>query len=383
MEQNTIKTENGESSSAFPSINEPLLCVLPPVDATIHRPYINLTDFLTSYNICLNSYEERIDAAVRGESLCAEHITNCREMTKSNAKRQRQDSGSEKKSPDSKRVRNIENDKKVDSTSADESSGLALDDKFERDFISPTNESNSFEIDGVVRMTDSLSADEGDKDEKPTDNIKPEPSVSSDESNALDSDHKIELQDSTEQSTMTISDIKRSSSLSNKNKRAEMMKKRELRNKDNFRPLITEEVIQKIRQGWTVDDVGDITIGDLYLMFGQDSVVRLEYKWIDLQAKSSDNNGIEQSETICESNVDTIEQDKFKEEPKTGFDMKIDDSSHKAIEKSNRNNISNRLKQLLMLASMVEKAKKKPNCSTCYNCNSNKIKVKRILFTFQ
>lgn len=365
-------------SALFSTANEPLLCILPPTDAIIHRPYINLTDFLTSYSICLNSYEERIDAAIRGESLCAEHITNYREMAKSNAKRQRQDSGSEKKSPDSKRLRNNENEKKIDSISADELSGLAIDDKFDRDFLSPTNESNSFEMDGVVRMIDSLSADEGDKADKIIENIKQDTTNSSDEINALDTDNKIEQQEANDQLTLNISDIKRSSSISNKTKRADMLKKRELRNKDHFRPLIAEEVIHKIRQGWTIKDVGDITIGDLYLMFGQDSVVRLEYKWIGNPIKIIDNNRIEQVETICE-NVETIEQNKIKEETKTGFEIKTEEPI-KVIEKFNRHSLSNRLQQLLLLANMMEKTKKKSNCSTCHNCNSNKVKVSFIWF---
>lgn len=366
-------------SPVFTASNEPLLCILPPNDAVIHRPYINLTDFLTSYSICLNSYEERIDAAIRGESLCAEHITNCKEMTKSSAKRQRQDSGSEKKSPDSKRVRSSDSEKKSDSASADESSGLALDEKFERDFASPTNESNSFEMDGVVRMVETLSADEGDKDEKPVEGLKHEHSASSDESNALDADSKNGPQEPADQLTVVLADIKRGPSLPTKNKRAEMkatmnmIKKRDLRNKDQFRPLITEEVIQKIRQGWTVDDVGDITIGDLYLMFGQDSVVRLEYKWVEpatvAQAKLAH---ISCSEPIdaCE-NAEATEAEK-NEEPKSGAEVKTEESN-KATEKS-RNTLSNRLQQLLMLANMMEKAKKKTNCLTCHNCNANKIK---------
>lgn len=37
--------------------------------------------------------------------------------------------------------------------------------------------------------------------------------------------------------------------------------------------------VTKIKTGWTLDDCGTLTIGELYLMFGQDSKLTLEYSW--------------------------------------------------------------------------------------------------------
>lgn len=89
-----------------------ILCITPSKDAVIHRPMVNLTEFLSSYSICLNSYEQRIGAKVRGEALCAEKLHNFKERMGANAKRQRHDSGSEKHSPDGKKTKSEPKDAK-------------------------------------------------------------------------------------------------------------------------------------------------------------------------------------------------------------------------------------------------------------------------------
>jgi hypothetical protein len=72
---------------------------------------VNFSEFLSSYNICLNSYEQRIGAKVRGETLCSEKFNSLKESIKTNAaKRQRNDSGCEKQSPDGKKLRNDSKD---------------------------------------------------------------------------------------------------------------------------------------------------------------------------------------------------------------------------------------------------------------------------------
>lgn len=388
---------------------EPVLCITPPVDATIYRPYVNLTDFLTSSNnICLNSYEERIEASVRGESLCAEHITNFKEMIKSNAKRQRHDSGSEKKSPDAKRTRNNELDAKtstdsetttplkkmsasvsqdgMSSTSADESVGVN-EDKYERDFASPTQDSVLFEMDGISHLIDASSADEGDRDEPPpmNDSIKIESNV--DGGAATGSVIKKESIDSAStlasygEPVIIVPDcIKRNLSVHNRggkrnegrgqlnNLNSGNSKKRDMRNRDqhrdSYRPLINAEVTQKIRKGWTLDDVGDITIGDLYLMFGQDSRVRLEYRWITPTAHDP---------TKTVDNYDDI-----KSEPLHSSGEMVSVKSENIAEANKpKNALSNKLKQLLLLASMNEKTKKRTNCACGHYCDRslNKAKV--------
>lgn len=390
---------------------EPLLCITPPIDATIYRPYVNLTDFLTSSNsICLNSYEERIEANIRGESLCAEHITNFKEMIKSNAKRQRHDSGSEKKSPDAKRLRCNDLDAKpsnhsetssfkkksgstsqdgMSSTSADESVGAA-DDKYERDFASPTHDGALFEIDGISHMIDASSADEADRDEALplSDSIKIESNT--ERAIATSTGIKKELNDSSVVSAsygepvIIVPDcIKRNLSVRG-GKRNDgrgqfnsvnggSSKKRDLRhrdqNRDSYRALINDENTQKIRKGWTLGDIGDITIGDLYLMFGQDSRVRLEYRWI--------------TPTTHESTKSMDTDDDIKSElPHSSTEMVSVKSESVAEVCKPKNALSNKLKQLLLLASMTEKTKKRTNCACGHYCDRSLNKAKVHFMTF-
>ncbi|XP_066592861.1 protein cramped [Prorops nasuta] len=39
------------------------------------------------------------------------------------------------------------------------------------------------------------------------------------------------------------------------------------------------ETIERIQEGWNIDEANSITVGDLYLMFGRDSKISLEYWW--------------------------------------------------------------------------------------------------------
>lgn len=43
-----------------------------------------------------------------------------------------------------------------------------------------------------------------------------------------------------------------------------------------------DKLIEKIRKGWTFSSVGGITVGELYLMFGQNKKVNLEYEFVNL-----------------------------------------------------------------------------------------------------
>lgn len=387
---------NGDVSQSGSQANcaqypEPVLCITPPTDVTIHRPYVNLTDFLNSYSICLNSYEERINATIRGETLCAEHISNVKDTIKSNTKRQRHDSGSEKKSPDTKRTKASDSEKfehdgikksMCQSTSQD---GMSNAEELadEREFSSPTYENPIFETDDAnCHMPESSSADECDTEINLWNGTKFK-FESSDELHSS-SDPKKEAAVDQRAANKTTKKAENKSQCG-------MSKKREMRaaaNRESFRPLINEEVLQKIRKGWTIHNVGDMTIGDLYVMFGQDSKVRLEYKWIS---------PVQQSEVKSEST-------KMAQKPDSAaaFDGKEnvaeDDTAVKAenvmvgtISTTNddtgeskpfsgnakaKNTLSNKLKQLLQLAGMTEKAKRKTSCACGHYCDRGMHKLK-------
>ncbi|KAJ8675357.1 hypothetical protein QAD02_011143 [Eretmocerus hayati] len=47
------------------------------------------------------------------------------------------------------------------------------------------------------------------------------------------------------------------------------------------------ETVERIRQGWNVEDANTITVGDLFLMFGRDSKIVLEYWWESISTEAS------------------------------------------------------------------------------------------------
>lgn len=375
------------SSDAY---SEPILCIAPPLDATIHRPYVNLTDFLNSYSICLNSYEERINASVRGESLCAEHITNVKETIKSSTKRQRHDSGSEKKSPDTKRTKAVDGEKfehdvmkkSISSTSQDGMSNTEelIDD---REFSSPTYENALFEIDDAnCQLPESSSADECETEINMWNGAKFKFDASDDLNSVVDM-----KKEPIDQKNMN----KTTKKTENKSQLG-LSKKRDLRttNRESFRPLINEEVIQKIRKGWTVFDVGDMTIGDLYIMFGQDSKVRLEYRWISpiqqVEIKTEPSKMAQKPDGPTFDGKDVAEYEIKPENVMIGtLSAKNDDlidTKPLITDVKPKNPLSNKLKQLLLLAGMMEKTKRKTSCACGHYCDRGVNKMKVIFLGF-
>lgn len=60
----------------------------------------------------------------------------------------------------------------------------------------------------------------------------------------------------------------------------------------SFKPLINDDAMKKIREGWNLKNACDLTVGDLYLMFGSDSKLILEYKCIEVNESGSSSNGV-------------------------------------------------------------------------------------------
>lgn len=286
---------------------------------------INLTEFLSSQRICLNSYETRIGTETRGEILSSDLITNIKESIKSNSKRQRHDSNSDKKSPDSKKIKNDSdfkplelNDKKCDIKNSDE---IKEDIKIELDSIVKT------EIENVPASTS-----------------------------------KCDVLTNNNQGFEIKSSVK-------KKEQANKLNKRE---RKKFQPLINEENIKLIRDGLTLDTISDLTFGDLYILFGQDGKLNLEYAW-----------KVNKKEKICVKTE--LIQDLSAND--SGFVIETCPKTSKQTElKAMDLNLGSRLKQLLMIASLSDKNKKKLITSPC-NCGhtcdkSNKLKVNNFFYNF-
>ncbi|XP_072748240.1 protein cramped [Anoplolepis gracilipes] len=60
------------------------------------------------------------------------------------------------------------------------------------------------------------------------------------------------------------------------------------------------ETIERIRKGWNVEEANTITVGDLFLMFGRESKVTLEYWWDwPNEQYATDSSSIMRDESLC------------------------------------------------------------------------------------
>lgn len=300
---------HNKASTSRKMEDEPLICIKPSPDAVIHRPMINLTEFLSSQRICLNSYETKIGTETRGEVLTSELITNLKESNKSNSKRQRHDSNSDKKSPESKKLKTDTDFKPLDDLT---------DVKCDTNDIKIVNsEDIKVEADLIVKS-------------------EPENVPSTSKCDVSNNNQGFEIKSSVK-----------------KKEQANKLNKRE---RKKFQPLINEENIKQIRDGLSLDTISDLTFGDLYILFGQDGKLNLEYAWKEIKKEKAMDSGF-----VNENLTKSINQE-----------VKPEDL-----------NLGSRLKQLLMIASLSDKNKKKFPAAPC-NCGhtcdkSIKLKVSFLL----
>nr|XP_029710478.1 protein cramped-like [Aedes albopictus] len=361
-----------------------IMRLTPSKDAVIHRPMVNLTEFLSSYSICLNSYEQRIGAKVRGEALCAEKLNSVKEKMAANSKRQRHDSNSEKHSPDGKKVKSEMKEIK-DEKALDGSVVTSLSEALKSPNASCELMETSKEIDGsdceshpMVAEGPDLKSPESDDSIKLTGvcRIKQEQdSGHGDNSNdgiLSESEQpkqvKVEEQASGMESSTNHEDLIKTT-VKRKEPREKCGKRKDSKagaagamNNLHFRPMISEETIQKIREGWTVQSVGDITVGDLYIMFGEENKLHLEYMWEMPKEPKVE-------VAIATENTDTVDGVQLVEQAQYGTEGGL------ATVLSNNfvMNLSGRLRQLLQLAHLNEKTGKR-RCPCGHVCDRrNKI----------
>ncbi|XP_037050338.1 protein cramped isoform X2 [Bradysia coprophila] len=329
--------------------SESIFCLAPPVDTTIHRPMVNLAEFMSSNSICLNSYEDRIGVTVKGESLCTERLNVLKEIIKT-SKRQRHDSGAEKKTVEGKKIKTESDSKISDSCSAekkDDADGQCSSQQDVSGGITPTaSTSHAFDIDGIKHM-ESVFDDTDKKEAFSMDisfTITNETMDNKDEIKLIDIKEFITGSadgDNVDDTKIVITEAPRTSEPKSSKKKC--TKKKNDTRKDHFRPLLNDDVIREIKRGWTISNVGDLTVGDLYIMFGKDFKVSLEYKWIE-PIKTDSTMG---NESIASTDI--------------------------VLEPMNvqkKNDLGNKLKQLLALANMTDKVKKKSNCSCGHFCDN-------------
>lgn len=276
---------------------EPMLRFMPPRDAVIHRPMVQLNELLSNFNICLNSYEERIGAKVRGETLCSDMSAHLKDLLKHPSKRMRFDSASEKEKKLKTEEQNLAKAKEKET----EEPGIAVIDHKSNDSVD--NEIKKIE-------DDAKPAEEIKKEEHPDDVLPALQIPAAPEELKL----LVPKEEPKPQPTVAVTGT------TSKYKKKDQMMNGHGKSKEPYKPLIDEKVLNEIRKGWNLASVGDLTIGDLYVCFGSDSKLVLEYEIID--AKD------------CKPEVAA-------EAPNCKFDNK---------------KLGNKLKSLLSLASLMEAA---------------------------
>lgn len=256
---------------------EPILCFKPPRETVIHRPMVQLNELLSSINLCLNSYEDRIGAKTRGEDLCSEKIAHIKDLLKHPSKRMRFDSASDK-------THKLKAEEQTASSKLTEEIGIAVIDHKSND-----------SIDTEIKKKECENLDV---------KVKEDPQVKKEDANegliaptvlAITTPKVEDTEKQPATNTQSVISTTKSKKLLNGNHKS---------NKDNtYKPLIDQEMLQKIRQGWTLSSVGDVTIGDLYLMFGSDSKLVLEYDIVEPNET--------QPETKSETNASKLDSKKL------------------------------------------------------------------------
>lgn len=251
---------------------QPMLRFMPPHDTVIHRPMVQLNELLSSCNICLNSYEDRIGATTRGETLSTEKFAHIKDLLKHPSKRMRFDSASDKNA----KAKVEEQNKNAGESKLSEEPGITVivdksNDAADSDMKTEIKEEN---IESKVKQ----SLDE--KKDEPEEALQIPTAPIKDENDNKPAAIPTPAVIPTPAPTSTT-----------KSKKKDLMINGHKSSKEHqFKPLIDEETLKKVRKGWTMANVGDLTIGDLYLMFGTDSRLVLEYDFVDRQEVSAEAN---------------------------------------------------------------------------------------------
>ncbi|XP_034489895.1 protein cramped [Drosophila innubila] len=309
---------------------EPSLCFLPKPGVPIHRPLLSITAHLSSVNICLTAYEERLGVKVRSETL-----ESTAAAAAASAKRARTESGSEKRSPESKKLKTTSSpaqEKTLDEL-AEGSNSVKVENTSGDELSEEINELLSLTTgDGTV-STSSVSTN-------PTAGVAgavaPQPTAAI-----------VPLTVAAPPPAPAPTRAKRNDALGAGGKGAKAAAR-------NFKPLLSDEAIKRIRKGWTASSSADITIGDLYVVLGQDSKLELEYYWCDIELGTASSSTAVSASTTSST---------------TSLPYNTNDcDSAERVKAITTATVSNKLKHLLLVANLSERVRKR-QCNCGHSCD--------------
>ncbi|XP_030568090.1 protein cramped [Drosophila novamexicana] len=314
-------------------LTEPLICFLPKPGVPIHRPLLSITAYLSSVNICLTAYEERLGVKVHSETL-----NSAAAAAAASAKRARTESGSEKRSPEAKKLKPLTSsaqEKPLDELT-EASNNVKVESNSGDEISEEINELLSVKTEGeTVEQTASTSSTSS----NPITIAAPPPPAPTPAPAAAPAPAPTRT--------------KRSEGFGaggGKGGKAAAAR--------NFKPLLSDDVIKRIRKGWTISNSADITIGDLYVVLGQDSKLELEYYWCELeQITPSGATAVNTTSTTSSSSSSTS----------LPYNTNDCDSVER-VKAITTATVSNKLKHLLLVANLSERVRKR-QCNCGHSCD--------------
>ncbi|XP_016951979.1 protein cramped [Drosophila biarmipes] len=293
----TSNNNNNEPEPMQPAASslDPSLCFQPRPGVAIHRPLLSITAYLSSINICLTAYEERMGFKVRSETL-----GNLPGITVTSSKRPRTESGSEKRSPETKKPKSGASpplEKSMDDVALEgnlvkleNSSGDELGEEIQEflgDIVDDTAQTQAATIPALSSTSDTSAV----APETSTDPVTPQPPPAATElptpsvTSVLQASAVAATSSAPAPSTPAAGNLVVQPPA--RSKRKEAKEAAAAVQARNFRPLLSDDILKRIRRGWTETNAADITIGDLYVVFGQDSKLELEYYWCEMESSTA------------------------------------------------------------------------------------------------
>nr|AAN04289.1 cramped [Drosophila melanogaster] len=389
---------NNETEPLQPSVAslDPSMCFQPRPGVAIHRPLLSITAYLSSISICLTAYEERMGFKVRSETL-----GNLAGMSVAANKRLRTESGSEKRSPETKKPKSSASpplEKSLDDgplegnlMKMENSSGDELGEEI-HEFLGDILEAMQHPQAATIPA---LSATTGDTTnvavalETSHDPVQQAYPANADLSNAMATSVLQTTCAAAPAPSTPVTGSLAAPSVA-RSKRKEAKEAAAAAQARNFKPLLSDDILKRIRKGWTQANAADITIGDLYVVFGQDSKLELEYYWCEVDSSTAMASSILTINTVTPSSSSVATQTGSSasnaNQTSASSNCYVSASSNSSTSSTSlpynpndcdsvervravtTSSVSNKLKHLLLVANLSERVRKR-QCNCGHTCD--------------
>ncbi|KAI8036055.1 protein cramped [Drosophila gunungcola] len=339
---------------------DPSLCFQPRPGVAIHRPLLSITAYLSSINICLAAYEERMGFKVRSETLGSQPF-----IPSAASKRPRTESGSEKRSPEAKKPKSGASpplEKSLDDALPLEGNLLKLESSSGDELGEEIHEFLGDIVEATVQTVQTALAPVPADDQQPETLTDPAaPTVASEPAPPAPA-------------------TPAAGPPAARSKRKEAKEAAAAATARNFKPLLSDEILKRIRKGWTEANAADITIGDLYVVFGQDSKLELEYFWCETEsssvavaASSSSSSSSSVATQTGNSQASSVSSNSNSSSSSVVTAASLpynpnDCDSVERVKAVTTSSVGNKLKHLLLVANLSERVRKR-QCTCGHTCD--------------